>query len=102
MDEGTDERLRSRYLQPVLAGETRMDDTVLPQPGLSLLLCDRAELAVQYSEETSLPHMTLHCAGLEREDQTRLTREFEAVRERIESEGAPFLTFETSTVQHWS
>lgn len=74
----------------------------LPRPGLSLLLCDRAELAVQYSEEADLPHMTLHCAGLKREDQAQLTREFEAVQKRIASEGAQFLTLERSTVQSWA
>ncbi|GAA5955322.1 hypothetical protein JCM8115_001914 [Rhodotorula mucilaginosa] len=68
--------------EPVLAGETTTDDVTvqLPRPGLSLLLCDRAELAVQYSEEADLPHMALHCAGLEREDQAQLTREFEAIQ----------------------
>lgn len=85
-------------LQPVLAGETTVDDNTvqLPRPGLSLLLCDRAELAVQYPEEATLPRITLHCAGLEREDQARLTREFEAVQERIESDGAHSLPFESS------
>ena len=96
--------LNRGWLQPVLAGETTTDDVTvqLPRPGLSLLLCDRAELAVQYSEEADLPHMALHCAGLEREDQAQLTREFEAIQERIESEGVQFLTLERSTVKSWA
>ncbi|GAA5981425.1 hypothetical protein JCM10908_004105 [Rhodotorula pacifica] len=79
-----------------LSGETPVASD-LPRPSLSLLLCDRAELAVQYDADTDMPDLTLHCAGLEREDQVRLTHKFEAVRERTRSEGAPLPVFTVFT-----
>lgn len=77
-------------LQPVLAGEKSIEEDGmldLPRPSLSLLLCDRAELAVRYADPVNMPTLTLHCAGLEREDQARLTDEFEAVQGRTRREG---------------
>ncbi|GAA5885482.1 hypothetical protein JCM3774_003365 [Rhodotorula dairenensis] len=83
--------------EPVLASEQSTEDDgvkdKLPRPSLSLLLCDRAELAVQYTDTEELPAMTLHCAGLEREDQMQLTGEFEAIQERTRREGAPLPVF---------